>query len=58
MVHGVSDVTRFIKSMFDHENLLQSVMVRGEISNFKRYASGHCYFVLKDEKAEIGRAHV
>lgn len=53
MVHGVSDVTRFIKSMFDHENLLQSVMVRGEISNFKRYASGHCYFVLKDEKAAL-----
>lgn len=53
MVHGVSDVTRFIKTMFDRENLLQSVMVRGEISNFKQYASGHCYFVLKDEKAAL-----
>ncbi len=51
MVHGVSDVTRFIKNMFDHEALLQNIMVRGEISNFKLYASGHGYFVLKDDKA-------
>lgn len=53
MVHGVSDVTRLIKHMFDHETLLQNVMVRGEISNFKSYASGHCYFVLKDDKAAL-----
>ena len=53
MVHGVSDVTRFIKNMFDHEALLQNIMVRGEISNFKLYASGHGYFVLKDDKATL-----
>lgn len=53
MIHGVSDVTRFIKNMFDREALLQNVMVRGEISNFKSYASGHCYFVLKDDKASL-----
>ncbi|MFC2469751.1 MAG: exodeoxyribonuclease VII large subunit, partial [Negativicutes bacterium] len=43
MIHNVSDVTRFIKNVLDHESLLQNVMVRGEISNFKRYPSGHCY---------------
>ena len=53
MVHGVSDVTRFLKNMFDHEALLQNIMVRGEISNFKLYASGHGYFVLKDDKATL-----
>lgn len=53
MVHGVSDVTRFIKTMFDREHLLKNVMVLGEISNFKQYASGHCYFVLKDEEAAL-----
>ena len=53
MVHGVSDVTRFLKNMFDHEALLQNIMVRGEISNFKLYASGHGYLVLKDDKATL-----
>lgn len=53
MIHNVSDVTRFIKNVLDHESLLQNVMVRGEISNFKRYPSGHCYFVLKDAQASL-----
>lgn len=53
MIYNVSDVTRFIKNVLDHESLLQNVMVRGEISNFKRYPSGHCYFVLKDAQASL-----
>lgn len=53
MIHNVSDVTHFIKNVLDHESLLQNVMVRGEISNFKRYPSGHCYFVLKDAQASL-----
>jgi len=35
------------------ENAFGQVRVRGEISGFKRHASGHCYFTLKDEKACI-----
>src|ERR1700754_3264544 len=31
------------------ENAFGEVRVRGEISGFKRHASGHCYFTLKDE---------
>ena len=53
MVHGGSYVTPLIKNMYDHEALLQNIMVRGEISNFKLYASGHGYFVLKDDKATL-----
>jgi exodeoxyribonuclease VII large subunit len=30
-----------------------TLWVRGEISGWKRYASGHCYFTLKDDRAEI-----
>lgn len=53
VIHSITDVTRFIKTVFDHEQLLQGIMVRGEISNFKQYASGHCYFVLKDAQATL-----
>ena len=40
-----SALKRTVESAFDH------VRVRGEISGFKRVASGHCYFTLKDENA-------
>ncbi len=53
MVRSVSDVTLFVKNMFDQEGLLQGLLVRGEVSNFKRYPSGHAYFTLKDEKASL-----
>ena len=47
-IHSVSEVNHFIKGMLDAEGSLQRIMVRGEISNFKTYRSGHCYFTLKD----------
>jgi len=52
-IHSVSDVTKYIKGMFSREALLQGLLVRGEVSNFKRYASGHCYFTLKDALASM-----
>ncbi len=52
-VHSVSDVTKYIKNMFQAEGLLQNILLRGEISNFKRYTSGHCYFTLKDATASL-----
>ena len=42
-----SALKRTVENAFDH------VRVRGEISGFKRVASGHCYFTLKDESACI-----
>jgi len=42
-----SALKRTVEGAFDH------VRVRGEISGFKRVASGHCYFTLKDESANI-----
>ena len=47
-VHSVSDVTRYIKGMFEHEPILSDLLIRGEVSNYKRYPSGHAYFTLKD----------
>lgn len=49
----VSELNNFIKSMFDGNRLLSSIHVRGEISNFTNHRSGHFYFSLKDEGAQI-----
>ena len=50
---SVSEVNRYVKALMDNDALLSSVSVRGEISNLKYHTSGHLYFTLKDEDAEI-----
>lgn len=52
-VMTVSDLNNFIKSMFDNNRLLNSVHVKGEISNFVNHRSGHFYFSLKDQECQI-----
>lgn len=52
-IFSIGDVTRYIKHILDKDRTLNSVYVRGEISNFKRHYSGHCYFTLKDSDATI-----
>lgn len=47
----VSEITRRIKATL--EAGFQDVCVQGEISNFKRHSSGHLYFTLKDESAQL-----
>ena len=49
----VTDLNRYIKSLLSADEVLSSVVVRGEISNFKAHTSGHLYFTLKDESGEI-----
>jgi len=48
---SVSELSGALKRTI--ENAFGQVRVRGEISGFKRHASGHCYFTLKDENACI-----
>ena len=50
---SVSELTDHIKKLLNSDSYLKQVYVRGEISNFKRYSSGHCYFSLKDEGSVI-----
>lgn len=52
-IFTVSEVTTIIKSLFDSNEILRQVYIRGEISNFKHHISGHMYFTLKDEKSQI-----
>ena len=50
---SVSQLTDYIRNLINSDSRLKQVYVRGEISNFKRYSSGHCYFSLKDEGSVI-----
>ena len=59
----VSQINAYINRKLKFDNNLKNVYVKGEISNFKTYPSGHSYFTLKDEKSQIpavmfkGRKH-
>ena len=49
----VSELTRYIREMFEVDYRLQDIWVEGEISNLSRPSSGHVYFTLKDSGAAI-----
>lgn len=50
---SITQVNEYIRAQMDHDPLLSSVAVRGEISNYKLYPSGHHYFTLKDDNAAL-----
>ena len=50
---SVFDLTTHIREILEGSALLQKVWVSGEISNFKAHSSGHYYFTLKDERANL-----
>ncbi|HEV8359233.1 MAG TPA: exodeoxyribonuclease VII large subunit [Candidatus Thermoplasmatota archaeon] len=52
-VHSVWEVCQRVKHVLAHDDLLPDVWVRGEVSNVKLASSGHAYFVLKDEHAQL-----
>ena len=52
-VFGVSEVNQYIKRLLDGEDVLQEIFIRGEISNYKVYPSGHHYFTLKDQEGAL-----
>lgn len=49
----VSQLNEYVRRSLASDPMLQGITLRGEISNFKTYASGHWYFSLKDEKSRI-----
>ena len=48
-VLSVTQLNDYIKTRMDADPFLSGVAVRGEISNYKQYPSGHHYFTMKDE---------
>ncbi len=50
---SVTQVNEYLKMVLDGDRVLSDIMVRGEISNFKLYSSGHAYFTLKDETGQL-----
>lgn len=52
-VLSITQINEYIRSKMDSDALLNGVAVRGEISNYKVYPSGHHYFTLKDEGAAL-----
>lgn len=49
----ITQVNEYIRGKMDSDPLLSQVAVRGEISNYKLYPSGHHYFTLKDESSAL-----
>jgi exodeoxyribonuclease VII large subunit len=49
----VSQLTGHVKRLIDDDPVLGDVWVEGEVSNFSRASSGHCYFTLKDAGAQM-----
>ena len=50
---SVTQINEYIRAMMDEDSLLTSIAVRGEISNYKVYPSGHHYFTIKDDGAAL-----
>lgn len=52
-VFTVSQINEYVRRVIDGDSFLQRVWVRGEISRWQVYQSGHAYFTLKDEQSQI-----
>ena len=50
---SVSQLNQYIKDLMDADPILDQICVRGELSNYKIYPSGHHYFTLKDAESSL-----
>ena len=52
-IYSVGQINQYIKAMMDQDPILGELCMRGEISNYKLYPSGHHYFSLKDAEGSM-----
>lgn len=52
-IFSVTQISRYLKELMDTDEILRDVWVRGEVSGCRIYGSGHCYFTLKDDEAQL-----
>ena len=53
VIYSVQDINKYIKNVLTTDENLKFIYVKGEISNYKRAATGHVYFSLKDDESII-----
>jgi len=51
--YTISALNQYLKAKVEKDDALQRILLQAELSNFKRHSSGHLYFSLKDDKAQI-----
>ncbi|WP_407392601.1 exodeoxyribonuclease VII large subunit [Methanobrevibacter sp.] len=49
----VSEINSYINKKMKFDSNLKNILIKGELSNYKTFSSGHSYFTLKDEKSQI-----
>jgi len=52
-IYSVTEVNSYVSRSLQMDPMIQEISIRGEISNARRYASGHWYFTLKDESSAL-----
>ncbi|MBR7161573.1 MAG: exodeoxyribonuclease VII large subunit, partial [Clostridia bacterium] len=53
-VISVSELNEYIKMLFEYDEILRNIYIKGEISNFtNHYKTGHFYFSLKDAGGSV-----
>ena len=53
MIISVSELNQYLKNRFDADPFLAELCIRGELSNYKVYPSGHHYFTMKDAEGAL-----
>ena len=52
-IFAVSEINNYVKEMLDSDDTLAGLYVKGELSNYKIYPSGHHYFTMKDSEGSL-----
>ena len=52
----VSQLNTYLRELLDADEIVSDIWIEGEVSNFVRASSGHCYFTLKEGEAQIKSA--